>query len=113
AGRPCRGVPPDGRPQRKSDMEHHTTTTIDILQTACPTRRIAVELPLATVEELDNLAAINHITRQELLGQIISAALLSDTPHLPAGEAPIERLAQHAYLTHRRSLELANGSVER
>jgi hypothetical protein len=94
-------------------MQHHTTTTIDVFAAACPSRRIAVELPLATVEELDNLAAINHISRQEILRQIINAALISNTPHLPAGEDPIDRLSEHAQLTHRRSLELAHRSVQR
>ncbi|MGA2928440.1 MAG: hypothetical protein ABSG43_21090 [Solirubrobacteraceae bacterium] len=64
-------------------------------------------MPLSIVEELDHLAGLNHITRQQLLVQLINASLLNDTPHLPAGPDPIGRLAEHAYLTHRRSLELA------
>jgi hypothetical protein len=66
-----------------------------------------VELPLSTVEELDQLAGLNHITRQRLLVQLINASLLNDAPHLPSGPDPIDRLAEHAYLTHCRSIELA------
>jgi hypothetical protein len=66
-----------------------------------------VELPLSTVEELDQLAGLNHITRQRLLVQLINASLLNDAPHLPSGPDPIDRLAEHAYLTHSRSIELA------
>ena len=66
-----------------------------------------MELPLSTVEELDQLAGLNHITRQRLLVQLINASLLNDAPHLPSGPDPIDRLAEHAYLTHRRSIELA------
>ena len=94
-------------------MQQHTTTTIGVQRAACPSRRIEVELPLATIEELDNLAAISHSTRETVLAQIISAALISDTPQQPTGEAPIERLAEHAHLTRRRSLELAQGVAER
>ena len=94
-------------------MQQHTTTTIGVQCAACPRRRIEVELPLATIEEPGNLAATGHITRQAVLAQIVSAALLSDTPQLPVGEDPIERLAEHAHLTPRRSLELAHGSVKR
>ncbi len=93
-------------------MQQHTTTTIDVLD-VCPRRRIEVELPLSTIEELDNLAAISHSTRETVLAQLINAALISDTPQLPAGEDPIERLAEHAHLTRRRSLELAQGVAER
>ena len=94
-------------------MNHTTSTTLDVLRTACPTRRIGIELPLATIEELDHMATLNHISRQETLRQIINAALLSETPHWPTGPDPIDRLAAHAYLTHRRSLELASGRIER
>ncbi len=78
----------------------------------CPRQRIRIRLPLATVEELDHLAVLAHSSRQQILRQIITAALVSDTPHLPAGDDPVARLAEHAYLTHRRSLELAIGSAE-
>jgi hypothetical protein len=87
-----------------------TRDPLDVLHNRCPTRRIGVEVPLSIVEELDNLAGLNHITRQQLLVQLINASLLNDTPHLPAGPDPIGRLAEHAYLTHRRSLELAVAS---
>lgn len=96
-------------------MYHATSTTLnplDVLHNPCPTRRIAVELPLSTVEELDQLAGLYHITRQKLLVQLINASLLNDVPHLPGGPDPIGRLAEHAYLTHRRSLELAAGRAD-
>lgn len=96
-------------------MNHATSTThytLDVVHQSCPTRRISVTLPLATIEEVDNLAERNHISREQTLQQIIKAGLLSDTPHLPAGPDPIGQLAEHAYLTHRRSLELAAGSAE-
>ena len=66
-------------------MNHTTSTTPDDLATVCPTRRIGIELPLATIEELDHLATLSHISRQETLRQILNAALLSDTPHWPIG----------------------------
>jgi hypothetical protein len=93
-------------------MNHTTSTTPDVRTSACPARRIGLELPLATIEELDHLATLNHISRQETLRQIINAGLISDTPHWPTGPDPIDRLAAHAYLTHRRSLELASWTVE-
>lgn len=89
-------------------MNHSTSTTVAVI----PTRTIAVELPLATIEELDHLATNGHVSRQEILGQIINAALMSDTPHWPTGPDPIDRLAERAFLTHRRSLELAAGRTE-
>lgn len=90
-----------------------TNPILAVLPNGCPSRRIGIELPLATIEELDLLAARNHLSREQILRQIINAALLSDTPHRPAGPDPIARLAEHAYLTHRRSLELVAGSAER
>lgn len=77
------------------------------LNTPCPTRRIALPLPLATIEALDQLAEREHVSRRQLLGQIVTAGLLNNTPHLPTGQDPIGRLAEHHYATHRRSLELA------
>jgi hypothetical protein len=88
-------------------MNHLTSITPIVPRASCPTRGIAVELPLATVEELDHLATLAHVSRQEILRQIITAGLISDTPHLPTGPDPIGRLAEHAYLTHVRSQELA------
>ncbi len=91
-------------------MNHTTSTTpdpLDVLHHPCHTRLIGVDLPLSTIEELDHLADLHHITRQQLLAQLINVSLLNDTPYLPAGPDPIDRLAEHAYLTHRRSLELA------
>ncbi len=94
-------------------MQQHTTTTNDTPGACWPSRQTTVALPLATIEELDNLAALNHLTREEILRQIINAGLLSDTPQLPAGDDPVDRLAEHAHLTRRRSLELAHGSAGR
>jgi hypothetical protein len=94
-------------------MNQFTSTTPTTTTTRCPTQNISIRLPLATVEELEHLAELNHITRQQLLSQLINASLLNDAPHLPAGEDPIERLTEHAYLTHQRSLELAAKSAER
>lgn len=81
--------------------------TTDVLRARCPTRSISLSLPLATIEELDQLAGVGHVSRQELLRQLINAALLSDSPHWPAGSDVIERLADRAYRIHKRSLELA------
>jgi hypothetical protein len=78
-----------------------------VLPRRCPSRRIGLELPLATIEELDLLAARNHISHEQTLRQIINAALLSDMPHWPVGRDPIGRLAEHGYLTLVRSYELA------
>ena len=85
--------------------------TLDLLDNPCPARRISVTLPLTTIEELDNLAELRHIGREQALRQIITAALLSDNPHLPAGPHLSHRLAQHAYLTHHRSLGLVTRSA--
>jgi hypothetical protein len=84
-----------------------TSPILAVLPSRCPSRQIGLELPLATIEELDLLAARYHIGREQILRQIINAALLSDAPHLPAGPDPIGRLAEHAYLTLVRSYELA------
>jgi len=73
----------------------------------CADHRVRVRLPLATIEELDHLAALHHVTRQQILRQILSAGLVSDTPLRPAGPAPTERLHAHTRLTHIRSTELA------
>jgi hypothetical protein len=70
----------------------------------CPTRRIRVRLPLATVEELDHLASLYHLTRQDILRRILGAALTSDTP-LSFTEP--DRIRAHAELTRARSAELA------
>jgi hypothetical protein len=78
-----------------------------VLLSRCPSRRIGLELPLAAIEELDLRAARNHISRQQILRQIINAAPLSDAPHWPAGPDPIGQLAEHAYLTRVRSHGLA------
>lgn len=97
-------------------MNYTTSTSpdqLDVPHHRCPTRRIGVEVPLSIVEELDQLAGLNHITRQQLLVQLINASLLNDAPHLPAGPDPIGRLAEHAYHTHRRSFELAGGRSDR
>jgi hypothetical protein len=93
-------------------MNQAPSSTVDLFRVRCPTRTIDIELPLATIEELDLLASLNHVTRRQLLGQVINASLLSDTPHLPAGEDPVGRLAEHAHLTHRRSIELAVGRAD-
>ena len=85
-------------------MGHNTPT---VLNTPCPTRRITVSLPLATIEQLDQLAIAGRVSRQQLVGQIINASLLSETPHWPAGPDPLGRLAERAYAIHSRSLELA------
>jgi hypothetical protein len=84
-----------------------TSPILAVLPSRCPSRQIGLDLPLATIEEIDLLAARYHISREQILRQIINAALLSDAPHLPAGPDPIGRLAEHAYLTLVRSYELA------
>jgi hypothetical protein len=88
-------------------MRHPLSTNPTGTPQRCPTHRIRVRLALATVEELDHLAELHHVTRQHILRQIIAAGLVSDTPHLPVGPDPVDRLAEHAYLTNRRSNELA------
>jgi hypothetical protein len=84
-----------------------TSPILAVDPSRCPSRRIGLDLPLATIEEHDLLAARNHISREQILRQIIDAALLSDAPHWPSGPDPIDRLAEHAYLTLVRSYELA------
>ena len=84
-----------------------TSPILAVLPSRCPSRQIGLDLPLATIEEIDLLAARYHISREQILRQIINAALLSDAPHWPAGPDPIGRLAEHAYLTVVRSYELA------
>jgi hypothetical protein len=70
----------------------------------CPMQRIRVRLPLATIEELDHLASLYHLTRQEILRRILAAALTSDTPF--ALSEP-DRIRAHDELTRARSAELA------
>jgi hypothetical protein len=84
-----------------------TSPILAVLPSRCPSRQIGLDLPLATIEEIDLLAARYHISREQILRQIINAALLSDAPHWPLGPDPIGRLAEHAYLTVVRSYELA------
>ena len=72
-------------------------TPTDVLQGPCPTKPIALTLPLAAIEQLDQLAESQHISRQALLGLIVKAALLRDTPWWPEGEDAIDRLADQAY----------------
>ena len=84
-----------------------TSSILAVLPSRCPSRRIGLGLPLATIEELDLLGARYHLSREQILRQIINAALLSDAPHWPAGPEPIDRLAEHARLTLVRSYELA------
>jgi Ribbon-helix-helix protein, copG family len=83
-----------------------TSPILGVLPSRCPSRRIGLELPLATIEGLDLLADLQHLSREQILRQIINAALLNDTPHWPAGPDPIGRLAEHGYLTLVRSYEL-------
>jgi Ribbon-helix-helix protein, copG family len=84
-----------------------TSPILGVLPSRCPSRRIGLELPLATIEELDLLVDLQHLSREQILRQIIKAALLSDAPHWPTSPDPIGRLAEHAYLTLVRSYELA------
>jgi hypothetical protein len=70
----------------------------------CATQRIRVRVPLATVEELDHLASLYHLTRQEILWRILAAGLTSDTPFALAEP---DRIRAHAELTRARSAELA------
>jgi hypothetical protein len=77
------------------------------LRSRCPSRRIGVELPLATIEELDFFGARNHLSREQILRQLINAPLLNDAPHWPADPEPVGQLAEHAHLTLVRSHELA------
>jgi hypothetical protein len=72
-------------------------TPTDVLQGPCPTKPIALTLPLAAIEQLDQLAESQHISRQALLGLIVKAALLRDTPWWREGEDAIDRLADQAY----------------
>lgn len=88
-------------------MRHPSSTNPTSTPQHCPTHRVRVRLPLATIEELDHLAALHHVTRQQILRQILAAGLVSDTPLRPAGPAPAERLHAHTRLTHIRSIELA------
>lgn len=88
-------------------MRHPLSTNPTGIAQSCPTRRVRVRLPLATIEELDHLASLYHLTRQDILRRILSVALTSDMPLQPTGPAPAQRLYIHAQLTHSRSVELA------
>ena len=88
-------------------MRHPISTNPTGTPQRCPTHRVRVRLPLATIEELDHLAALHHVTRQQILRQILAAGLVSDTPLRPAGPARAERLHAHSGLTLIRSIELA------
>jgi hypothetical protein len=88
-------------------LRHPISTNPTSAPQRCPTHRIRVRLPLATIEELDHLATIHHVTRQHILRQILAAGLISDTPLQPTGPTPAQRLHTHAQLTHARSIELA------
>jgi hypothetical protein len=68
------------------------------------TRRVRVRLPLATVEELDHLASLYHLTRQDILRLMLAAALTSDTPFWLSEP---DRIRAHHELTRARSAELA------
>jgi hypothetical protein len=68
------------------------------------TRRVRVRLPLATVEELDHLASLYHLTRQDILRLMLAAALTTDTPF---SLTEPDRIRKHAELTRARSAELA------
>jgi hypothetical protein len=74
----------------------------------CPRGRVRVRLPLATVEEIDRLAELTLNSRQGVLRQLITVALISDTPLQPSGPEPYARLRLHAELTRIRSHELAD-----
>lgn len=81
----------------------HPVSSSHPTQPECPERRIRIRLPLATVEELDHLARLAHRTRQHVLRQLISAALVSDSPLRPDGPDATSRLNVHAQLTYARS----------
>ena len=85
-------------------MIHPLSTNPTASPRRCPTHRIRVRLPLATIEELDHLASLYHLTRQDILRRILAAALTSDTPLLLAEP---DRVRAHAELTRARSAELA------
>jgi hypothetical protein len=93
-------------------MRHPVSTTPNGAPTRRLTGRVRTRLPLATIEELDHLAEIYHLTRQQVLRQILTAALVSDAPLQPLGPEARERLSTHARLTYARSFELTHGSAE-
>ncbi len=92
-------------------MRQHISTNPTSTRRGRASQRVRVRLPLATVEELDHLAALHHVTRQQILRQVLAAGLVSDTPLQPAGAAPTERLHAHAQLTRARSTELASAKA--
>jgi hypothetical protein len=85
-------------------VRHPLSTNTTGTPQRCSTQRVRVRLPLATVEELDHLAGLYHLTRQEILRRILAAALTSDTPF---AFAEPDRIRAHAELTRARSAELA------
>ena len=87
-------------------MRHPLSSTLPANPRRCPVRRVRVRLPLATVEEIDHLAALQHLTRQQIIRQLLAVALVSDTPLAPAGPAAAQRLATHAHITRLRSIAL-------
>jgi hypothetical protein len=84
-----------------------TSDILAVLPSRYPSRLIGLELPLATIEELDLLADLQQLSRKQILRRIINAALIPATPNRPAGPDPIGRLAEHASVTLLRSYELA------
>jgi hypothetical protein len=88
-------------------VRHPLSTNPTKSRRRCPVRRVRVRLPLATVEEIDHLAALQHLTRQQIIRRLLAVALVSDTPLQPAGPAAALQLHTHAQLTHLRSIALA------
>lgn len=72
-------------------------------KTHTTTRRTRVRLPLATIEELDHLGGLHHLTRQDVLRRLLAAALSSDSPF---SLVEASHIRAHAELTRLRSAEL-------
>ena len=89
-------------------MRHPISTNPTGTPQRCPTHRIRVRLPLATIEELDHLAAL-HATSpaNRSCARSSAAGLVSDTPLQPAGPAPAAGSAPTPSSPTSRSIELA------
>ncbi len=58
-----------------------TSAILAVLHSRYPSWLIGLELPVATTEELDLLADLQHLSREQILRRIINAALIRATPN--------------------------------
>ncbi len=81
--------------------------SIDALKQSCPATKVTTTLPLALVEEIDQLRG--HVPRSAYLALIVNAAMTRPDPYLPhtaADEDLLDSLAARRYAQHVRSIQL-------